>query len=71
MYALMLLVIVLAVLPFFLLTVWALVDIATKQFPGDTREKAGWWLVATIPFVGWLIYILTGRRRGKKKYHPA
>lgn len=65
-----LLIIVLIVLPFFLLTVWALVDVAANQFPGQGREKAAWWLIATIPFIGWLIYIFTGRRRGKKKLNP-
>lgn len=63
--------VILIVLPFFLLTVWALVDVAAKQFPGQTREKAVWWIVATIPFIGWLIYLTTGRRRGKKKMQPA
>lgn len=68
---LIILLVILIVLPFFLLTVWALVDVAAKQFPGNTREKAAWWIVATIPFIGWFIYILTGRRRGKKKWIPA
>lgn len=68
---LILLLIILVVLPFFLLTVWALVDVAAKQFPGEIREKAVWWLVATIPFIGWAIYLVTGRRRAKKKLHPA
>ncbi len=63
-------VLILLVLPFFLLTVWALVDVAAKQFPGQTGEKVVWWIVATIPFIGWLIYLVTGRRRGRKKPHP-
>ncbi len=71
MNVLVFLIVILVVLPFFLLTVWALVDVAAKQFPGQGREKAAWWLVATIPFIGWMIYLVTGRRRGKKKLHPA
>lgn len=55
------------VLPFFLLTVWALVNVTIKEFPGDLREKAIWWLVALIPFIGWLIYLLFGFRRGKRR----
>ncbi len=68
---LIILLLVLLILPFFLLTVWALLDVAAKQFPGETREKVIWWLVATIPFIGWFIYLATGRRRGKKKLIPA
>lgn len=68
---LIILLLVLLILPFFLLTVWALLDVAAKQFPGETREKIVWWLVATIPFIGWFIYLATGRRRGKKKLIPA
>ncbi len=68
---LIILILILVILPFFLLTVWALLDVATKQFPGETGEKVAWWIVATIPFVGWLIYLVSGRRRGKKKLNPA
>lgn len=53
--------------PFFLLTVWALVDVSIKDFPGHLREKAIWWIVALIPFIGWLIYLILGFRRGKKQ----
>ena len=52
-------------IPFFLLTIWMLVDISMKQFksPG---EKAGWWILTLTPFIGWLIYLIFGFRRGKK-----
>lgn len=52
-------------IPFLLLTIWMLVDISIKQFksPG---EKAVWWLLALVPFIGWLIYLIFGFRRGKK-----
>jgi hypothetical protein len=52
-------------IPFFLLTVWALVDISMKQFPSG-GEKAAWWLITLIPFCGWLIYLIIGFRRGVK-----
>lgn len=52
-------------IPFFLLTIWMLVDISMKQFksPG---EKAAWWILTLTPFIGWLIYLIFGFRRGKK-----
>ncbi|MDX9820001.1 MAG: PLDc N-terminal domain-containing protein [Desulfococcus multivorans] len=53
-------------LPFFLLTVWMLVDISMKTFPSPA-EKAVWWIVALIPFTGWLIYLMFGFRRGKRE----
>ena len=52
-------------LPFFLITIWALVDVTMKRFPSG-GEKAAWWIVALIPFIGWLIYLILGFRRGKK-----
>ncbi len=53
-------------IPFFLITVWALVDISMKKFPSG-GEKAVWWMVALIPFIGWLIYLIIGFRRGAKQ----
>lgn len=51
--------------PFFLLTLWMLIDVSMKQFksPG---EKAAWWLIALIPFIGCFVYLVFGFRRGKK-----
>lgn len=60
-----------AITPFFILTVWALVNVAVKTFPGHLREKVIWWLIAMIPFIGWLIYLIFGFRRGKKPGAPA
>ena len=51
--------------PFFLLTVWALVDVSMKTFPGK-GEKVAWWLISLIPFIGWLIYLVIGFRRGTR-----
>ena len=52
-------------IPFFLLTVWALVDISMKKFP-TSGEKAAWWVITIIPFFGWLVYFIIGFRRGVK-----
>ena len=51
--------------PFILLTAWAVVDAALKDFCTVAR-KAVWVIVAAIPFVGCVIYFLFGRRQGKK-----
>jgi hypothetical protein len=51
--------------PFFLLTVWAVVDVAQRDF-GSPAKKALWWIVASIPFLGFLPYFIIGRRMGKK-----
>ena len=53
------------VVPFFLGTVWAVVDAAQKEF-GTLGRKVAWVVVAGIPFVGFIIYLLFGFRRGKK-----
>ena len=52
-------------IPFLLATVWAIVNAAQKDF-GSTGAKAAWVLVAGIPFIGVIIYLLFGFRRGKK-----
>ncbi len=52
-------------IPFFILTVWAISDVLRKSF-GSTGQKALWAIVASIPFIGAIIYLLTGFRRGKK-----
>jgi hypothetical protein len=51
--------------PFLLITVWALVDVAQREF-ATPRQKIVWWLVASIPFVGAIPYVLFGIRQGKK-----
>jgi uncharacterized membrane protein YhaH (DUF805 family) len=50
---------------FYLLTILAIVDIVRKDF-GTIRKKALWGIIALIPFVGWLIYLIFGFRKGKK-----
>ena len=50
---------------FYLLTVLAIVDIVRKDF-GSIGKKALWGVIAMIPFVGWLVYLIFGFRKGKK-----
>lgn len=52
-------------IPFFLATVWAVVDAAQREF-GSLGAKVAWMAVAAIPFVGFIIYFAAGLRRGKK-----
>jgi len=51
--------------PFFLLTIWAVVDVAQRDF-GSPGKKFLWWIVASIPFIGFLPYFVLGMRKGKK-----
>jgi len=53
---------------FYLLTLLAIVDIVRKDF-GTIGKKALWGIIAMIPFVGWLIYLIFGFRKGKKPVH--
>ncbi len=51
--------------PFVLLSIWALLNAAQKEF-GSLEQKIVWTLVAAIPFIGFIIYLLFGFRKGKK-----
>ena len=51
--------------PFFFGTIWAIVDVAQKDF-GTTGKKALWWIIASIPFIGFIVYFILGFRSGKK-----
>ena len=51
--------------PFFIGTIWAVVDVAQKDF-GSAGAKAKWWVIASIPFAGFIVYLLTGFRKGKR-----
>jgi uncharacterized membrane protein YhaH (DUF805 family) len=53
---------------FYLLTVLAIVDIVRKDF-GTIGKKALWGIIALIPFIGWLIYLIFGFRKGKIPVH--
>lgn len=48
------------------LTIFAVIDVLLKDF-GSTKTKAIWGLTALVPFVGWLIYLVFGFRKGIKK----
>jgi hypothetical protein len=50
--------------PFFIGTIWAVVDVAQKDF-GSAGAKAKWWVIASIPFAGFIVYLLIGFRKGK------
>ncbi len=50
---------------FFLLTCWAIVDIARKDF-GGIEKKAAWAFVSMVPFVGPVLYLAVGFRKGRK-----
>ena len=50
---------------FFLLTCVAILDIARKDF-GSIEMKALWaFIVALVPFIGVLVYLFIGRRKGQ------
>jgi hypothetical protein len=51
--------------PFLLATLWAVIHAAQKEF-GSLREKVLWMMVAAIPFIGFIIYLIFGSRKGKK-----
>jgi hypothetical protein len=61
--------IVLIGIVFYLLTCWAILDIARKDF-GGIEKKAGWAAASLIPFLGPIIYLAIGFRKGKKKANP-
>ncbi len=52
-------------IPFFAGTVWAIVDVLQKDF-GGIGKKALWGFIAAIPFIGFIIYLIFGFRKGKK-----
>ena len=52
------------VTPFFLGTLWATVNAAQRDF-GTFGKKALWLFIAAIPFIGFIIYLVFGMRKGK------
>ncbi len=52
-------------IPFFLMSIWAIVDVGQKDF-GSIGKKAMWGIIAAIPFIGFIIYLIFGFRKGKK-----
>ena len=58
---------VLVGLLFLLLTFWAILDIAQRDF-GSFAVKAAWMFTAAmIPFIGCILYLLFGLRMGVKQ----
>lgn len=55
---------------FVALTWLAILDVARRDF-GSTNKKMAWGCVALIPFVGFVVYFIVGRGRGKTEKHPA
>ncbi|MCP4673644.1 MAG: hypothetical protein GY857_20340 [Desulfobacula sp.] len=47
-------------------TMLALIDIILKDF-GSSKAKIIWHIIAIIPLIGWLIYLIFGFRKGRKK----
>jgi len=52
-------------IPFFLLTIWSVINAAQKEF-GSLKAKVLWMIIAAIPFIGFIIYLIFGFRKGKK-----
>jgi hypothetical protein len=52
--------------PFFVGTVWAILDVAQRDYP-TVGQKARWWVIASIPFFGFIVYFALGARKGKKQ----
>ena len=50
---------------FILLTLWAILDAARRDF-GAMEKKAAWIFISAIPFIGFIIYLIFGLKRGKK-----
>ncbi len=45
--------------PFLLMTLWAVIHAAQKEF-GSLREKVIWVVIAGIPFIGFIFYLMFG-----------
>lgn len=59
-------IIILSGIVFWLLTCWAVIDIARKDF-GAIEKKAAWGFTALVPFIGVLIYLIFGYKKGTQK----
>lgn len=49
-----------------LLTTLALIDIILKDF-GSLKNKVIWFIIAFVPGIGWIIYLIFGFKKGKRK----
>ncbi len=52
--------------PFLIATIWATSTMAQMDF-GTAGKKAQWWIIASVPFVGFIVYLIFGFRKGKKQ----
>lgn len=51
--------------PFLLATLWAVIHASKNEF-GSLKKKVLWMAIAAIPFIGFIIYLIFGFRKGKK-----
>ena len=51
---------------FWIMTCWAVIDIARKDF-GAIEKKAAWGFIALVPFIGVVVYLIFGYRKGVRK----
>jgi hypothetical protein len=51
---------------FWILTCWAIIDIARKDF-GAIEKKAAWGFAALVPFLGPIVYFSFGSKKGTLK----
>ncbi len=49
----------------FLMTCWAIIDVAQKDF-GSLEKKIVWGIIAWLPFFGFIIYLFFGYKKGKR-----
>ena len=57
--------VILFCIPFMLITVWAVVNVAQKNF-GTTGKKVLWLVIAAFPFIGFIFYLIFGFKKGTK-----
>jgi len=55
----------LIVAPFFVLTMIAVIHASQREY-ATLRQKVVWMLVAAIPFFGFVVYFLIGRRKARR-----
>ncbi len=50
----------------FVFTMLTVIDVITKDFD-NIQIKAFWGFISLIPFIGWIVYLMFGFRKGKRK----
>ena len=48
-----------------LITAWAVVNVTQKNF-GTTGKKVLWLVIASVPFIGFIFYLVFGFKKGTK-----